>query len=71
MALQDPAFYHSLMMVSSSNITGLRDNTVSASFWYHRGEAIKRINARLVQAELANTDLSIATIAVLCIVDVS
>ena len=71
MALKDLAFYHSIMMVSAANMAGLCDKPVPPSFWYHRGKAIKEINNRLAQVTLANSDFSIATIAVLCIVDVS
>jgi hypothetical protein len=70
MALEDSAFYHSIMMISASNVAGLRDTPMPPSFWYHRGQAIRQINARLEQIDLANTDLSIAAIAVLCIGDV-
>ncbi len=71
MALKDPAFYHSIMMVSAANIAGLLEKPVTPSFWYHRGEAIEQINTRLVNNGRADTDLCIATIAVLCLVDVS
>lgn len=70
-ALVDLAFYHSIMMISAGNVAGLQGKPAPLSFWYHRGEAIKQINARLTQIELAATDHSIATIAVLSIADVS
>ena len=71
MALSDPAFYHSLMMISAGNVAGLQDKSAPPSFWYHRGEAIKQINSRLCQIDLATSDYTIATIAVLSIGDVS
>lgn len=71
MALKDQAFYHSIMMVSAANITALRDKPLPPSFWYHRGKAIKEINNRLVQVNFAKNDFSIATIGLLCILDVS
>ena len=70
-ALVDPAFYHSLMMISAGNVAGLQGKPAPQSFWYHRGEAIRQINARLTQIELAASDHTIATIAVLSIADVS
>ncbi|KFY02862.1 hypothetical protein O988_01861 [Pseudogymnoascus sp. VKM F-3808] len=68
-ALVDSAFYHSLMMISAGNVAGLQGKPAPQSFWYHRGEAIRQINARLTQIELAASDHTIATIAVLSIAD--
>jgi hypothetical protein len=70
MGLMDPAFYHTLMMISAANIAGLQGSDPPPLFWYHRGQAMTLVRTKLHQFDAASVDKTIACIGVLLISDV-
>lgn len=71
MAMNDLAFYNSIMMVAAADMALAHGKPLSTSFWYYRGQAIKEVNSRVGNLELAKSNGTIGAIAVLCLADVS
>jgi hypothetical protein len=62
LAVQDEAFFHAVISSTSSHAAYLQDVDLPRNFYFHRGEAIRLVNARI--AEGAHDEGTINAIAV-------
>jgi Fungal specific transcription factor domain len=70
-AATDPALFHATLSVVCQHEGFMRRQPASRLFYFHRGEAIRIIAARIGNEVEAISDATIAAVAVLSIADVS